>query len=108
MWEQMKPIIGHIVLFQTNMCIKICFSQSQSPPSPKKLPSTKSETTMSPKNELKDGVLDIPDKSTYAHHSGSDSEGKINHKPSSNSIQFELGAPKEPYMAKLQVCWSIS
>ena len=58
---------------------------------------------MSPKNEQKDGVLDIPAKSPYAQKSGSGCEGKFNHKPSSNSIQFELGPPTDSCIGKLQV-----
>ena len=74
------------------------FSQSQSPPSPKKLPSTKSETTMSPKSEFTDADIEILTQSNCLKNAGAVYERKIN-----SSIQFELGPPNESFTGNIGV-----
>ena len=71
------------------------FSQSQSPPSPKKLPTTNSETTMSPKNDLR--IDSTNETSNSNKYSSSDNVRKNN--LSQNPIIFELGPPNEPFSA---------
>ena len=77
----------------------LCSSQSQSPPSPKKLPSTKSETTISPKNEFTDADIEISTQTKCIKNAGAVCEHKSN-----ASIQFELGPPNESFTGNLEVC----
>ena len=83
------------------MVLHFYFSQSQSPPSPKKLASTNSETAISPRNEPSNCNLADAAQSNALHTAENGSELKYN--LDANAIQFELGPPNESFVGALEV-----